>query len=92
MERKTYYQDDDIKVYLENINDQVFVHVAIYNANKSVFNKILQKWGEVVLKVYAAGYDNLFAYTKDSRIIKMIGGGEKIGEHEGFEVYKWELN
>lgn len=90
-DRVTYYQDEDIKVYLEEINEQVFVHVAIYNFSKSVLNKIKAKWGEVVQKMYINGYEELFAYTKDNRIVKMIGYPEKIGQHEEYEVWKWEL-
>lgn len=90
-ERKTYYEDEDIKVYLENINDCVFIHVGIHNMSKSVLRKIKEKWGEVVLKMYALGYEELFAYTKDSRIINMIGGSEKLDQAKGYEVYKWDL-
>lgn len=90
-ERETYYQDDDIKVYLEEINTEVFMHVGIYNMSKSILRKIREKWGEIVIKMYYLGYEEVFAYTKDSRIIKMIGGAEKIGEYKGYEVYKWEL-
>lgn len=90
-ERKTYYEDEDFRVYLENINDQVFIHVAIFNAVKSSFNRIKEKWGEIVIKMYNLGYEELFAYTKDSRVVNMIGGAEKIGESQGYEVYKWDL-
>lgn len=92
MKRTTYYEDDDIRVFIEDIQDQMFVHVAIFNANKSVIEKVKEKWGEVVMKVYLDGYDNLFTYTKDNRIVNMIGGAERIGQYKDFEVYKWELN
>jgi hypothetical protein len=91
-ERKTYFENEDIKVYLEHINEQVWVHVGIFNMNKAVLNKIKEQWGEVAIKTYLAGYETLYAYTKDNRIIKLIGGAELIGEHEGYEVYKWDLN
>lgn len=90
-ERQTYYTDEDIKVYLENIDDNVFIHVGIHNVSKAILNKIKQKWGEVVVKMYTLGYEELFAYTKDDRIIKLIGGAEKIGEENGYEVFKWDL-
>lgn len=90
-ERKTYYEDDDIKIYLENIDDQVWVHVGIYNMSKPVLKKIKGHWGDIAIKTYLAGYDYLHAYTKDNRIIKLIGGADKIGEHEDYEVYAWAL-
>lgn len=92
MERKTYYEDENFRVYLEDINGQVAIHVAIYNISKSVFKQIKQKWAEVLVKMYYAGYEEVFAYTKDSRIVKMIGGAEMVGEAKGYEVWKWELN
>lgn len=91
-ERKTYYRDEDIHIYLENINDDVFIHVAINNMTKPVLKKIKSIWGEVVIKMYTLGYERLFAYTRDNRIIKLIGGAEQIGAHEDYEVYRWELN
>lgn len=91
-DRITYYQDEDIKVFLEEIDEQVFVHVAIYNFSKSVLDKVREKWGEIVQKMYVNGYEELFTYTKDNRIVKMIGYPEKVGQHEDYEVWKWELN
>lgn len=91
-ERRTYYVDDDIKVYLENIDENVFIHVGIFNMSKAVLRKIREKWGEVVLKMYGLGYEELFAYTKDRRIVDMIGGAEKIADKEGYEVFKWDLS
>lgn len=90
-DRKTYYRDDDIHVYLDNIDEQVFIHVGIDNATKETVDLIKQKWGEIVLKMYFLGYEEVFAYTKDPRIINMIGGAEKIGQHQDYEVYKWDL-
>lgn len=91
-ERKTYYQNDDFKVYLENINDQVFIHVGIDKATKEVVSLIKQVFAEVVLKMYFLGYEELFTYTKDNRIVKMIGGAKYLDSHQGYEVWKWELN
>jgi len=91
-DRRTYYQNDNFKVYLEEIDEQVFIHVAIYEFSKSILKDIKRVWAEVVVKLFFEGYENLFAYTKDNRIIKLIGGAEKIGQHDNYEVWKWDLN
>jgi hypothetical protein len=91
-QRKRYYEDDDIRVYLEEIQENVFIHVAITHATKASIKRMKEKWGEVVMKMYWLGYEELFAYSKDRRVIDMIGGAEKIGEHEDYEVWKWALN
>lgn len=90
--RKTYYVDDNFKVYLEEINEQIAIHVAIGNFSKAIFKDIKRVWAEILVKMYFLGYEEVFAYTKDNRIIKMIGGAKMIGQHQDYEVWKWELN
>lgn len=91
LNRRTYQETDDYRIWLEDINDQLFIHVAIYNPSKSVIQQIKEGWAELMIDCYFDGYEDVFTYTKDSRIIKMIGGATKIGEHKGYEVWKWEL-
>lgn len=92
MQRETYYENNDFRVYLEEINGQVAIHVAIYNFSKAIFKDIKAIWAEVLIQMYYAGYEEVFAYTKDNRIVKMIGGATMVGEAKGYEVWKWELN
>lgn len=91
LNRRTYEETDDYKVWLEDINDQLFIHVAIYNPSKSVIQGIKEAWANIILDAWFDGYEDVFTYTRDSRIIRMIGGAEKIGQHEDYEVWKWEL-
>ncbi len=91
LNRRTYEETDDYKVWLEDINDQLFIHVAIYNPSKDVIHSIKEAWANIMLDAWFDGYEDVFTYTKDSRIIKMIGGAQKIGQHEDYEVWKWEL-
>lgn len=91
LNRRTYEETDDYKVWLEDINEQLFVHVAIYNPSKDVVQDIKEAWANIMLDAWFDGYEDVFTYTKDSRIIKMIGGAQKIGQHEDYEVWKWEL-
>lgn len=89
---KVYYEDDDIRVWTENINDQAFIHVGIFNMTKGVLEKIKEKWGELIISLYFEGYENVFTYTKDNRIIKLIGGAEYVDSAKGYEVWKWDLS
>jgi hypothetical protein len=91
LNRRTYEATDDYRVWLEDINEQLFVHVAIYNPTKGVIQNIKEAWANIVLDAWFDGYEDLFTYTKDSRIVKMIGGATKVGQHEDYEVWKWEL-
>lgn len=91
-QRKTYFENDDFRVYLEYFSEQLFIHVAIFRATPSVFTEIKEKWAEVMIDAYFQGFEEVFAYSQDIRIIEMIGGAEKVGEHENYEVWKWVLS
>lgn len=90
-EKKVYYQDEDILVWLENIEEQIFLHLVVTNMTKAVVRKIREKWGEVAIKAWTAGYSELFVYTRDERFVKLIGGADYIGPAEDYGVYKWDL-
>lgn len=90
-EKREYYDDDDINVWLENIEEQIFLHLVVKNMSKAVIQKIREKWGEVVIKLWHAGYDEVFVYTRDKRFVDMIGGAEFIGQADDHGVYKWDL-
>lgn len=91
LNRRTYRETDNFRIWLEDIKDQLFIHVAIYNSTPSVVREIKEGWAELMIDAYFEGYEDVFAYTKDSRIIKLLGGAVKIGKHEDYEVWKWEL-
>jgi len=91
-QRRTYKETEDYKVYLEEIHGCVVVHVAIYKARPSVIREIKKQWFDVATKTYAAGYDKLYAYTKDRRIIDYIGNATLIDVSNGYEVWEWDLN
>lgn len=96
-ERRTFFENDDYKIYLEEIQDNVFIHVAIYNPTPSNIKEIKKKWGDIVVRMYFLGYEDLYTYTKDNRIVKMIGGAILVAENvkfqnEEYEVWKWDLS
>lgn len=87
----SYYKDEDIHAYVEDIDDQIFLHVDFLRVNKNAIRKTRQKWGEVILKLYEEGYEEAYTYTQDVRFVNLIGGAKKIGQHENYGVYVWEL-
>ena len=92
MERKTYYEDDNFKVILEKLEGQMYIHVGIFQITKAVLKDIKRVWAEAVVEIWLDGYENLFTYTKDNRIVKLIGGAKKVGQHENIEVWQWDLS
>jgi len=91
MSRRAFYADEDFVLSLEELNEQPFVHVTFSRFNKNVYKKLLEQWKEVLMRFYYLGYLQIFTYTKDPRIVNLVGGADKIGEYEGYEVYKWDL-
>jgi hypothetical protein len=45
--KATYYEDDDVRVRVELVNDELFAHVTIFNAKKSVVERLLKVWAEI---------------------------------------------
>lgn len=91
LNRRTYYETNDYRIWMEDINDQLFIHVAIYNSTKSVMTEIKEKWAEFMIDAYFNGYEDVFTYTQDNRVVKMIGGAINVGQYNDYEVWKWEL-
>lgn len=89
--RETYFENNDFRIYLEEIHQSIICHVVIHRATPSIIKDIKDKWLEIASQMYWAGYEELYAYTKDNRIIKMIGGAILVTEEAGYEVWKWEL-
>lgn len=90
--RDTYYENENFRVWLEEIKGQVAIHVVIHKSSKEIIKDIKRVWAEVIVKMYFLGYEEVFTYTKDNRIVKLIGGATMVGEGAGYEVWKWELN
>lgn len=91
LHRQTYKETDDYRIWTEIMEEQLVIHVAIYNSTKAVIQEIKEGWAELMIDAYFEGYEFVYTYTSDSRIVKMIGGATKVGEHEGQEVWQWDL-
>jgi len=89
--RLTWYENDNYKMTYEVIDGEVYIHAVVDNFSKSVLNDMREKWLAFKLKLYSLGYENVFTYTKDIRIVNLIEAGEMIGETQGLKVVRWEL-
>lgn len=91
IERFTYKETDDYRIWYELMDGELVVHVSIYNATKSVIEEIKEGWAEFLIDAYFQGYEFVYTYTSDSRIIEIIGGATKVGQHGKQEVWQWDL-
>lgn len=97
LERKTWFKNKDYHMtYEETIDPKtkgevVFVHVVFDNFSKRVLEDLREKWNDFKTKLYLLGYEFVFTYTKDMRIVKLIEGGKVIGQYENYKVVVWDL-
>lgn len=96
MSRSVFVADDDFILKWEKINDQLFVHIEVVNASKSMWERVKDAWLRFQAQAYFEGYEAIYTYTKDERVVKMIGGAhpltdERLGAIPGWRMFKWEL-
>ena len=94
--KKVYYEDDDIIVTLEELDGLLLAHVAIEHSSKKVLKRILKVWEEIKRAAYWQGYENIYTYTKEGRMLKFFKDWKKYGtcqyKGETYEVVGWALN
>lgn len=97
MSRTTFYRTKDYTLSFENINGYLFVHIGVRNFSKAILTSMKKAWWEFSRYAYFEGYEEIFAYTCDPRIAKMVGGAVEIGQDDpdlvntGLRMFKWEL-
>lgn len=91
--RQPAYVDDNVSFEYEFINDQVFVHVVFLTTpTKASIEKLKTVWFNFKDYVYWQGYEDIFTYTKDPRVMNIIDPGKYLDTVNGLEVYQWVLN
>lgn len=95
MSRIVYAKDEDIDLSYEVINDCLFVHVVFERFNKAILSKTRIAWERMLIDAYFDGWEQVFTYTKDPRIINLIGGATEMFDDKLNEInmrmFKWDL-
>jgi hypothetical protein len=94
--RKVFYDDDDFTIKWEKLNEQLFVHVELRSVTKPIMGKIVEVWTAFQAQAYFEGYEDIYTYTQDPRIVKLVGGAielknEKLEATPDWRMFKWEL-
>lgn len=94
--RETFYEDDLIKVSLEEDGGNLYAHLIFYVVSKKSVNWAKEIFEALKAKCYWAGYEYIYSYTQDGRIPELIPGWEHVGavedEYENlWGVFRWEL-
>lgn len=90
--RTPYRNRPNYLLSYEEIEGCLFVHVEIRKFNKSTLKKIKEDWSELLIELYFQGYEEVFTYTQDMRIVDLVGGGEVVGEKGIWKIVKWDLS
>lgn len=95
-ETKVIHKDEDCKITLEELDGKLFVHVGLFKFSRPVLEKLLIIWATIKAKCYYLGYEAIYTYTRDPRIVKFFPNGEELGDYEyqgqNYKVFQWVLN
>lgn len=94
MSKAIYAEDDDLQLWVEVVNDCLFVHVHLHKFSPPVLNKLKVAWEHLQTASYFDGWEQIFTYTKDPRIVSLIGGAEEVVSKDlptGWRMFQWEL-
>lgn len=93
---ETVYKDEDFKLSTEEVDGELFVHLRLQSASRSIIERVLQEFAKVKAKAYWDGREAVYTYTKDSRMLRIIPFAEYVGDvmfnGDVYKVGKWELN
>jgi hypothetical protein len=93
--KKKFYEDDNITITLEEADGYLMAHVTIFSFSRSVLKRIQEVWYEICERAYWQGYEEIYTYSNEPRMFKLIKGGSEVGGFEkdgaNYKVWKWEL-
>jgi len=93
---KVFYDDDQITLKLEEVDAHLMVHLVIKKALPSSIKKARIVFQEIKERAYWQGYEQIYTYTKDDRMLKFFGANKVISnvEYKGetYKVVQWDLN
>ena len=94
MSNTTVYKDEDFRLSLEEDSGELFIHVKMEKASRSILERILWEFSKIKALAFYSGYDAIYTYSKDNRMFRIfgaevIGSFEKDGEE--YKVGKWDL-
>lgn len=95
MSKIIYAEDKDLQLWVELIDECLFVHVNLRRFGKDVLDKLKVAWDHLRVASYFDGWEAIYTYTKDPRIVNIIGGAEELADPKlkkvGVRMFKWDL-
>lgn len=96
MSKAIYAEDKDLQLWVEVLNECLFVHVNLRRFDKKVLEKLRVAWEHLQTAAYFDGWEAIYTYTKDPRIVNIIGEAVEVEvsskvKEAGVRLFKWEL-
>ena len=97
MSRTLFYEDDDMRVSFELLYDRLFIHVTLNKFNKTVLRHMKEIWWEFRCRAWFDGFSEIFTYTKDDRVPRLVGHAHEVGQDDkslqeaGVRMFRWDL-
>lgn len=89
---KTFERDEDFEITWDEIDGELWVHLRLHKASRSILLKVLEAWARFKAHAYFGGYEAVYSYTNDKRILQYFPGSIVIDTIENdIEVVKWDL-
>lgn len=97
VKRKTIRDNDDYIVRLEEVHNNLFIHVEMKGAiTVPIIRDLQREWVKFKESIKAAGYPAIYSYSATPKFYQFFKGYEDLGpmewEGEQYKVLKWELN
>ena len=90
---RTYSDNDNYKLVIEMEEDHLFLHIDVFNWNKSILKAIRLDMIRILYKSWQQGWKEIYAYTPNPKFANMIAPCEIIGLMEGRDdltIVKWD--
>ena len=94
--REVFIADPSFTLKWEKLEGQLFVHIEVVEASASIISRIKEAWMSFMAQAYFEGYEDIFTYTRDPRIVNIVGGAielkdDRLNDAPGWRMYKWDL-
>ncbi len=93
---KIFYEDKDFVLKIEHVKGELFVHLTLWKASRSILERVLEKWAELKVRAWLDGYDAISTYTQDERMFRFFPFSKYLGEvtweDKQYKVGTWALN
>lgn len=90
-DKQVWHESEEYIIEWQHLNEHLFIHVQIFEFSKRILKEMRKHFEEIKEQAKSQGYEFLFSFTKDERVIRLAGPWVVSGEHEGFKIISWEL-